>query len=184
MLVLGLLLGAALPAQPVGDREMQVEAAFLVNFVRYADWPRQRFSTPTDPYVIAVVGSRTAADTVAAVAGAAGLIQGRRIEVRHVDLHGSAEQRRKAGERLRASHLVFLPAAADASPRELLRALDGAAVLTVSDVPGFAADGGMLGLVRAGPRLVFEANPRAIQASGVSLSAKVLKLARIREGGS
>ena len=55
-------------------------------------------------------------------------------------------------------------------------------VLTVSDVPGFAAQGGMLGLVRSGRHMAFEANPDAIRNGGVSLSAKVLKLARIREG--
>ena len=56
-------------------------------------------------------------------------------------------------------------------------------MLTVGDEPDFAARGGMLGLVRAGDRtLAFEANPEQIQAAGVQLSAKVLKLARIRRG--
>jgi hypothetical protein len=55
-------------------------------------------------------------------------------------------------------------------------------VLTVSDVPGFAAGGGMLGLVRSGRTLAIEANPDAIRASGISVSAKVLKLARLWGG--
>ena len=182
-ILLGIAIAVPLSAQPVGDREMQVEAAFLVNFVRYAEWPRQRFDGPDDPYVIAVVGSDTVADTIAAIARAAGPIQGRRIEVRRVELRGSASERRAATEYLRNSHVAFLPAGGRASPRELLRILGDAPVLTVSDAPGFAAAGGMLGLVRAGPRMAFEANPGAMQACGVSLSAKVLKLARIREGG-
>jgi YfiR/HmsC-like len=39
----------------------------------------------------------------------------------------------------------------------------------------------MLGLVPRGQRIVFDANPRAIQASGLQVSAKVLKLAHIVE---
>ncbi len=52
-------------------------------------------------------------------------------------------------------------------------------MLTVSDVPGFAQSGGMLGLVRRSGSIVFEANPVAIRNSRLMLSAKVLKLARI-----
>lgn len=185
-LTAGLVLGTSLAAQPVGDRQMQVEAAFLVNFVRYAEWPARRFDNAADPYVIAVVGpeSGAAVDTVAAIARAAGPIQGRRIEVRSVELAGrpGSEARRAAIARLRASHLAFLPSTAVTSPRAFLEAVEGSPVLTVGDGKDFVASGGMLGLVRSGPRIVFEANPRAIQAGGVGLSAKVLKLARIREG--
>ena len=184
MLLLGIALVSPLPAQPVGDRELQVEAAFLVNFVRYAEWPRQRFRDPADPYVVAVVGSDTVVDTFDAVARAAGPIQGRRISVRRVELAGAAgsDRRRSAIQQLRGSHVVFVQASSGGNARDVLLALAGAPVLTVGDVPGFVADGGMLGLVRVGPHLAFEANPAAIQAAGVSLSAKVLKLARIREG--
>ena len=49
-LLLGIAIAVPLSAQPVGDREMQVEAAFLVNFVRYAEWPRQRFDGPIYQY--------------------------------------------------------------------------------------------------------------------------------------
>ena len=52
-------------------------------------------------------------------------------------------------------------------------------MLTVGDAPGFARDGGMLGLVQQGSRIVFDANPTAIRVSGLQVSSKVLKLARI-----
>ncbi|HET7655901.1 MAG TPA: YfiR family protein [Luteimonas sp.] len=179
--LLGLALCLPLAAQPLGNRERQVEAAFLVNFVRYAEWPRQRFTGEGDPYVIAVVGSQDATDTVAAIARAAGPIQGRRIEVRRVDLDVRGARREAAARRLRAAHVAFLSSDAATTAEQLLGVLDGAPVLTVSDVPGFVEAGGMLGLVRAGPHMAFEANPRAINACGLGLSAKVLKLARIRE---
>ena len=55
----------------------------------------------------------------------------------------------------------------------------GGEVLTVGDVPDFAAAGGMIGLRRQGRRMVFDANPEAIRAGGITVSARVLKLARI-----
>lgn len=185
-----LVLAAALPgpaqaqSRPAGEFQLRIEGAFLVNFVRYTDWPAQRFEGVTSPYVVSVVGEQDAADTIAAVAAAAGVIRGRRIVVRRVrlDARTPAGERRDAIHRLRASHLVFIASGGDADARLVLRALQGAPVLTVSDVPGFAAGGGMLGLVRSGRTLAIEANPEAIRESGVSVSAKVLKLARLWGG--
>jgi hypothetical protein len=39
----------------------------------------------------------------------------------------------------------------------------------------------MIGLWRDGERVVFDANPRAIRAGGIAMSARVLKLARLVE---
>ena len=189
-LAAALLLGATLPgaaqaqSQPAGEFQLRIEGAFLVNFVRYTDWPAQRFDGVSSPYVVTVVGEAAAAETIAAVAAAAGVIRGRRIVVRRVrfDARTPAGERREAIRRLRASHAVFIASGDDADARLVLRAVQGAPVLTVSDVPGFAAGGGMLGLVRSGRTLAIEANPDAIRASGISVSAKVLKLARLWGG--
>ncbi len=174
-----LMVPRAASAQVAIPRAMQVEAAFLVNFVRFTQWPPARFESPGDPYVIAVVGGQQAADTVRAVAGAAGNIQGRRIAVIRVDPKGRAGAREMRA-RLRGSHLVFVQGSLPEVDREVLSATAGLPLLTVGDSTDFAARGGMLGLVRDGPRLAFEANPEAIQAAGVMVSAKVLKLARLR----
>ena len=172
---------------PAPEMQMQVEAAFLVNFVRYTDWPPQRFAGPAAPWVISVVGSRDASAIVHAMASAAGDIQGRAILVRHVEFPvgtsaADVAKRTEAIERLRGSHLVFLPASAGIAPATIVDAVRGAQVLTVSDVPGFVDDGGMLGLVRVGGHLAFQANPVAIQEAGLIVSAKVLKLAQLRPG--
>jgi hypothetical protein len=178
---------ASLPAmtQSSGDRTLQVEAAFLVNFVRYTQWPPERFGGPAAPYVVAVVGSEDAAATVRAVATAAGSIQGRRIAVVRIDDRvATPAQRETLRRRLGDSHLVFLPDADDSVSRNVLRAAQGLPLLTVGDSEDFTMRGGMLGLVRAGSHLVFEANPRAIQDARVMVSAKVLKLARIVGSGA
>ena len=174
-------------AEPAGPLQLRIEGAFLVNFIRYTDWPVQRFDYAGSPYVISVVGSSDASATISAVSAAAGTIRGRRVTVQRVrfDRSMGATARRDGVRRLRASHLVFVADDdTDVDVRQVLAAVEGASVLTVSDVPGFAAGGGMLGLVRSGRRLAIEANPTAIRAAGISVSAKVLKLARLRGGGS
>ena len=177
-----LAFGVAQPAaQPQAPRALHVEAAFLVNFLRYTDWPRERLPDPATPFRIAVVGDDDAADTVRAVANAAGLVRGRRIEVERIAMpDGNA---RPEIQRLRDCHLVYLRDVPNDTQREVLRGVTGAPVLTVGDGRDFAQRGGMLGIVRADTRLAIEANPRVIEANGLLVSAKVLKLARIRSGG-
>jgi hypothetical protein len=166
-------------ADEARDRELQVEAAFLVNFVRYTDWPAARLGPPGTPYVVSVVGSEADAAAVAAVASAAGPIDGRGIEVRRVEPH-ALSRRLAAARGLQSSHVVFVRADSGVRCATVRRLLDGAPVLTVGDSTGFATAGGMLGLVRVDRHLAFEANPQEIRAAGLVVSAKVLKLARIR----
>lgn len=177
LLCAGLCASRGAIASGGGDRELQVEAAFLVNFVRYTDWPPGRLGPAGAPYIVSVIGSEDDASDIAAVAAAAGPIGGRRIEVRRV---APASLRADASGVLQASHVVFVREDSGVRCATVRRLLGGAPVLTVGDATGFAAAGGMLGLVRVQEHLAFEANPEAIHDARLLVSAKVLKLARIR----
>lgn len=183
LLLPGLAQAQETRAQP---GEVEVEAAYLVNFLRYTQWPDGSFEGPRSPYVVTVVGSERAAASVRAVAAAAGNIEGRAIEVRWLpDGRGSralpfdSQQDAQARTALRGSHLVFFHRSAGRVHPQVMSDLAKQPVLTVSDTEGFTGGGGMLGLVRVGQRIIFEANPGAIRSSGLLVSAKVLKLARV-----
>src|SRR5689334_14878311 len=189
ILALVVLAFGALAARPVAAQEdsaalqLQVEAAFLVNFLRYTQWPPDTFGNPADPYVITVVGDEDAAATLRRLTEVVTPIAGRRIAVQRLEFPPGADAtvRTAISDRLRRSHLVFVHGRAD--PVEAILAdLSGQPVLTVSDVQDFARAGGMLGLRESGGRIVFEANPEAIRNARLAVSAKVLKLARLVEG--
>ena len=166
-----------------------VEAAYLVNFLRYTQWPELSFATPQSPYVLTVVGAEPVAASVRAVAQAAGVVNGRSIEVRWIadaefQERRDAARRQQVDDRLRSSHLVFFHASAGSVRDAELAPLAGQPVLTVGDQAGFNAAGGMIELVSVAGRIVFQANPAAIRNAGLVVSAKVLKLARAVEAGT
>lgn len=176
-----------MPAQAArrAPAEAEAQAAFLVNFLRYTQWPASSFPASNSPYVVTVVGSADAAASVRAVATEVGNINGRAIEVRWLaDARGSraapfdSSQDLQARTQLRASHLVFFHGTAGSVHPQVLSDLARWPVLTVSDTHGFTAGGGMLGLMRSDRRIVFQANAGAIRSAGLVVSAKVLKLAR------
>ena len=166
--------GPAMAEPQGGDSRARVEGAFLVNFIRVTEWPRSRFAGDGAPCVLVVVGSEAVADAVREVAHAAGTVQGRRIEVRQVD--GDRMQRQR--DVLRAAHVVFVDRSGGVAAEDAIDLLQGAPILTVGDSAGFVRAGGMLGLVVSGSRVGFVANPGAIRQGGLTVSAKVLKLAR------
>jgi hypothetical protein len=93
----------------------------------------------------------------------------------------ASTERLATADRLITAHMVYFGDPSDRSPLALLQRLSEHAILVVGDGPGFAAAGGMIGLWRDGERVVFDANPGAIRATGIQVSARVLKLARLVE---
>lgn len=167
-------------AQSTVPRIEQVEAAYLVNFVRYTEWPADRFAGGDSPYFIDVIGDAALADAIAGVATAAPPINGRRVVVRRIRCTATEVA---ALTRCLApnadGHVLFIGNSESERVAALLAHVRNRPVLTVSDIEGFADFGGMLGLFVEGRHVAFAANPAAIRNAGLLVSAKVLKLARI-----
>jgi len=173
-LVLGVLLAgwlAATPSLAHGEpsREYQLKAAFIYNFVQFVDWPKDAFADNKSPIVLAVVRDDPFAGALdRAVAGKA--VGGRPLVIKHVS---------KVDD-VKGCHLVFVGAAAEADLDELFRRTDGTPVLTVGETDRFMDGGGIIRFYQEDNKLRFEINPRAAQRARLRMSAKLLKLARIR----
>lgn len=152
-------LGAA-PAMAAPD-ESAVQAAFVLNFAKFTDWPPAGLPQRHGAMQLCQFGDREA------LALAFRALEGR-------PLQGAPVQWRRVGrsDDIRSCHVLFV-----AEPGLPLAGLGGLPVLTVSDLPGFAPQGGVIGLVRQSGRLRFEVNRSAAQAAGLRLSADLLSLA-------
>ena len=154
----------------------QVKAAYLINFLRYTQWP-DASAQPGEERRILVLGSRDFSNTLRGLLAQPGNQPTRVVVVRLAPGVPRTVLRQELG----LAHVVFVETEAWPDTTAVLAELSGRPVLTVGDAPRFARQGGMLGLVQQGSRIVFDANPVAIRGSGLQVSAKVLKLARIVE---
>jgi hypothetical protein len=174
-------LPAGAGAQSATPSDTQLKAAFVLNFVRYTQWPAETVPDAREPLVVAVLGSRALAAELDRLAQEAERLGQRPLHVLRLERAADTPELRAV---LRDVHAVFVAADAGRGANDLLAELRARPVLTIGEHPGFAARGGMLALVRQGARFGFAANPHAIQASGLQVSAKVLKLAqRVEAGG-
>ena len=160
---------AAEAAEP--PTEYQVKAAFLFHFARLTDWPPEALGDDR-PFVIAVVGRDPFGDVLdRTMAGQSA--HGRPIHVRR---YASLDELREPPQ------IVFVSAPRAAVTRVLARFQD-TPVLTVSDVAGFAEQGGIVGFRLTSENNVrFDVNLAAAETHGVRISSQVLKLARVLGG--
>lgn len=181
MAVLALVgLPGAKPAEDPVARELRLKAAFVYRLVDFVRWPETCGDRTPAPLALGILGSdeRTGGnpfgDAFDEVVGTT--VQGRRLSVEHLGPVPAARERPEILERARACDVVFLAADGQADVAALVEELRGACTLTLSDQPGFAESGGMVGLVRWRDKIRLEANLRSLRAAGIQIPASLLEL--------
>ena len=163
--VLGLL--GWVPPADAAPEESALQAAFVLNFAKFTEWPPAGLPGKSGAMQLCQFGARDE------LAQALRALEGR-------PLQGVPVQWRKVSrvDEVRGCHVLFV-----AEAGLPLGPLSGLPVLTVSDLPDFAQQGGVIGLVRQSGRLRFEINRGVAQAAGLRLSADLLSLAmRVVDG--
>ena len=146
--------------------EYAVKAAFLYNFAKFAEWPEVSFASEDGPFVVGVVGEdpfggvleRTLTDKT---------LKGREVKVVRFA---------KPVEALRTCHILFVGKDTKKRLKEVIAQIDGASVLTVGEMGGFIAAGGMINFVLVEGRVRFAINWVKAKKVGLKVSAKLLKL--------
>lgn len=158
------LLMAGARAEPIPEYTMK--ATYLFNFMVFSQWPAA--SMADDSIRLCVLGGDPFGSALDALEGKG--IHGRRLAV----------QRLRGYARLKDCHLLFVTEGEAVNMESVQLALGDAAVLTVSDHPSVQGCGIQLAL--EGKRLVFDVNMARVRRTGVTVSSKVLQLARSTQG--
>jgi hypothetical protein len=164
-LALALALGAApVRSSAQGTLEAQIKAVFLYNFAKYVDWPPAPPGTSESIRICAPNHAPLLALVRDAVQGEA--INGRPL--RALDLDGL--------DGARECHILFVgdPATLDAAA--WITAVRGRPTLIVAD--GGLGDGVVIAFVRDGNRVRFDINRTAARKQHLTVSSKLLRLAR------
>jgi YfiR/HmsC-like len=163
LLAAGLFRGEPALAAPTAQ---QVEAVFLYYFTQFVDWPPGAFAGGQAPIVIGVLGEDPFDGALdQAVAGER--VNGRPIVVRRLqDIAGAA-----------GCHILYISSSEASRLPQILSALKGRSVLTVSDIDHFARSGGMIRFVLIDQHVRLRVNAPAARAAGLTLSSKLLRVA-------
>ena len=143
----------------------ELKAAFLLNFVRFTEWPD---IAPDDPLLLCVFGDERVFDALNGAARAQ-RVESHRIQVSQV-----------AGEApWKKCQLVFVGGFELRGTEAFLNAVRTSPVLTVSDRSRFAQSAGMVELFAEDGRMRFAVNMDSVQRAHLRLSSRLLRLAKI-----
>lgn len=153
--------------------EPSLKAAFIYNFAKFTEWP-QDVLPGTAPFTACVLEDAPIADALErSVKGRQ--LSGRGISVSRVTLEGP----------LRSCHLLYVSRVTAARVSEIVAAVHGAPVLTISDADDFARLGGIAHMFVENGKMRFNLNLELARRSRLQLSSKLLVLAaRVLDGPS
>ncbi len=170
ILSLGLLLLAAFRSPHANETtEHELKAALLFKFVKYVEWPPERFQDERAPIVIGVFGRDPFGGTLDEI------LAGKKHGERPFEILRTRETRD-----LGKCHMLFVPLREADEVGGILRAVEDKSVLLIGESEGFASRGGIINFYLEEEKHVrFEINLDAARREGLKISANLLKLARI-----
>lgn len=176
LLTAAILLMATLPtARANGPRRTpeysayEVKAEFIERFTRFAVWPESVFASADSAFVVCVWGSSPLATQLERVV-ARGKVKDRPARLLHVE----------QSDTLDSCHILFVAVEDRAAVRSVMARTRGKPILSVADQPGFAEAGVLINLIIDDDGAVrFEINREVANESGLRISAKLMRLARI-----
>jgi hypothetical protein len=161
----GLLQGASGADSP---SEYQVKAVFVFNFAHFVDWPAQAFTSPTDPFVIGILGPDPFGSRLdEAVRG------------EHIAEHPLMVRRYNNVDEVGNCQILFIDRSAGPRLDQIISALDHRNILTVSELDGSAQRGVMIQFVTEDNRIRLRINAESAREARLSISSKLLRLADI-----
>lgn len=166
--VLTFALGCVCAASVQTVDEYDVKAAYLFNFAKLAEWPRQSLPEGSRELVIGIFGGQDefAESLKKIVAG------------RKVGTHPIAVRYVSSDEDMRSCQIVFFHAAERKRTAAAIAGLAQSGILLVGEDGSFLQAGGMINLVIEDGKIRFEMNNAALDVSEIHFSARILTLAK------
>lgn len=158
-----LLIPNLAPAEP--HDEDRVKAAVVLQLTKFVEWP-PRIGVAASIRVC--VAGKEGWTPLLEEASKGQTIAGKPIQVQLV---------RSKSEAATCHILLLGPELKEATRLEILKT----PALTISDIPGFSAEGGMVEIAVENGRVVFNLAPRTALRQGMRFSSKLIRLANIVE---
>jgi YfiR/HmsC-like len=151
--------------------EYKLKALFLYNFGKFVEWPTNDFPSANAPMIIGVYGENPFGNDLKDIVKGQ-TINGHPLVVRQIILLSD----------LKTCHILFISASETSDLYSIMRAVRGAAVLTVGETREFIPAGGMIAFFIEDDKIRFEINPKAVRKAGLTISSKLLSLSKTPPG--
>jgi len=168
LLVVPWFSGPALAQPPASSSEDEAKAGFLLNFLKYVEWPSSTDSDTNAPLQICLIGENRFGKPLSALMKSK-TIDGRTVVLEHCEGDCAWRQCR----------LLFVSGSESRKVEDVLAATKNLPVLTVGETEDFLERGGMISLVMRDKAVRLEINLAAAEGAGLKISSRLLAVANV-----
>ncbi len=154
-------------AQTNAKDESLLKAAFIYNFAKFTRWPDNTWQEKEAPLSLCTAGRDE-------LIGGLEQLSGKKIKERHVTIVPL-----KGVQNPVNCHLLYIATSEKNRYKDILSAVQGKPVLTVSELPDFGHSGGIIELYREKDKTRFIINLDAAREAGLVISSRLLNLAEV-----
>ncbi len=165
------------------DREYKIKAAFLYNFLKTVDWPKETTSDTNEPMIIGIIGKEQFGDALEPIKDKT--VKGKKVVVKRFEGLSQVNKDRENGKTeskidingLRKCHLLFVCSSEQKTFREIIESVKAHPVLTVGETQNFLEVGGIINFIPKAEKGEFEINLAAAEHTRLKISSKLLRIA-------
>ena len=148
-----------------------IKAQYLYRFAMFVSWPSEAFMAADAPIVICLAGSDPFGEVLDRT------VQDNRINKRSITV-----RRLQGGQDPKQCQILFISALENARVADTVNRLEGHPTLIVGETPDFAQRGGMINFIIKDNKVGLEVNVDAAKRARLTISSRVLDIARIVRG--
>lgn len=150
--------------------EYEIKVGLLYQFAVYTQWPKEALPDGGSEFVLGIIGTHPFGNALDFLKGKT--IKSRKFTVKHfANL-----------QEINGCHMLFICESQKENVPQILKSVEKSGVLTISEVPQFIEQNGMINFVRvpkppSSESVGFEINKTAAEQSGLKLHSGFLKAA-------
>jgi len=168
--LLALVTAVALVSQAAhgASDEYEVKAALIYKISKFVRWPESSLVAGGGTLRLCVVGADSFGSRIDSLKGRT--VQGLTIEISRLP---------NQQDSIAGCQIAFISRSEQHRLASLLRAMEGSPALTISDIDGFAAGGGMIDFATTDGKISFHINPGAAKRADIGIGSQLLQLATL-----
>ena len=164
-------------ADSTSNREYQIKAAFLYNFINFIDWPDENSKENKDnPIYIGILGKNPFGNSFEPIKDKQ--VKDRNVVVKHFENLDTLKNCVAKEDKQKQCYLLYISSSEKEHLKEIIEFVDGKSILTVGDMTNFLESGGMVNFLMEDNKVCFEINKAAAEKAKLNIRSKLLRLAK------
>ena len=171
-------------ADSAASKEYQIKAAFLYNFIKFVDWPKEKVSDANEPIVIGIIGKDPFGKAFEPVKDKK--VKNRKVVIRRFkgfeEIKKSAENDKSKLQQqiqaIRRCYILYICPSEQEQLKEIVSWVKAHPVLMVAEAKGFLDAGGIINFLMEENKVRFEINVTAAKQAKLKIRSQLLQLAK------